>query len=109
MKPNHLAALVVFGSFVLLACTPVVGMVVLWTASRNSDSLLANYLMLSAPVGLLAWVMIVNKQWNQSESRLLRGWSVINTVVLTLDVLACFITILHGCISGLHEMRPPGG
>ena len=97
MKQNHLAALLIFGSFALIACVPATGILILSLARPPSDPLVAYYLLFATPLGMLGWAIIRKNQWDQSESKALQVCSRVNTVVLYLDIIALCGFVIYGC------------
>jgi len=105
IKENPLAAFLVFGSFALLGCAPFVGALILWHASPH-EPLVGYYLVLAAPLGMLGWAVIRKNAWDHCESKLLSGWSRLNTVLLFVDLCALFGVFLYSCALGLTHMFP---
>jgi hypothetical protein len=99
MKQNLLAASLIFVCFTYLSSVPAIGCLIVLTTPRSSTSLVGPFLLLSSPLGMLAWAVIKKNEWNQSDSKLLQSWSVMNTVLLYVDLVALLATFFYSCCS----------
>ena len=97
MKQNLLAASLIFICFAYLSAVPAIACLINLTSPPSSTSLVGPFLLLSSPLGMLAWAVIKKNEWNQSDSKLLQTWSVMNTVLLYVDLVALLGTFLYSC------------
>ena len=107
MKKGSVAALFVYSSLALLGCAPALGVLILWRAAPRSEPLVADYLLLATPLGMLLWAVVKSAGWHESQTRSLKFWSGVNTVLLYLDLVGIVGAVIYGCFfSGINPFPP---
>ena len=105
MKQNWIAPLVILGNLALLSL-PIIGVAILWVYLGHNEPLIANYLVVSAPVGWLIWALCKQRQWHETDSTVLRACSVLNTAIILIGIIAFLIYLCRAC-ANLH-IKVPG-
>lgn len=102
MNQNSMAAMVIFGSLVLLTL-PMLGVAVLWQHIGRNEPTIANYLVVLAPIGWLIWTVCKNRKLDKTDSKILRACSTLNTVLIFVFILGFMVYAFRSCDYGLSH------
>src|SRR5262249_50444645 len=105
MKPNWIAPLVIFGNLALLTL-PIIGVVILWVYLNHNEPLIADYLVVLAPIGWLLWALCKQRQWHETDSKVLRACSALNTAIIFIGIIAFLIYLFRACAK--LQIKTPG-
>jgi hypothetical protein len=92
MKQNWIAPLVIFGSFALISL-PAIGLAILWKNIAHNEPIIADYLVVLAPIGWLIWAICTQRQLHQANSKFLRACSALNTALIFIGIIGFIIYI----------------
>jgi len=96
MNQNQISAVVIFGNLVLLSL-PIVGVATLWKYVNRNEPQIANYLVVLAPVAWLVWAVCKNRRLDQTDSKILRACSALNTALIFIFMVAFVMMMFRSC------------
>src|SRR5499427_10889514 len=96
MNQNQISAIVIFGNLVLLSL-PIVGVATLWKYVNRNEPQIANYLVVLAPVAWLVWAVCKNRRLDQTDSKILRACSALNTGLILIFIVAWVMMVFRSC------------
>jgi hypothetical protein len=105
MKQNRIAPLVILGNLAILTL-PIIGVVILWVYLNHNEPLIADYLVVLAPIGWLVWAFCKQRQWHETESAALRACSTLNTALIFIGIIAFLVYLCRACAN--FHMKTPG-
>jgi hypothetical protein len=96
MNQNQISAVVIFGNFVLLSL-PMVGVAIDWKYLNRNEPQFADYLVVLAPVAWLIWALCKNRGLDQTDSKILRACSALNTALIFIFIVAWVMMVYRSC------------
>jgi hypothetical protein len=96
MNQNQISAVVIFGNLVLLSL-PMVGVVIDWKYLNRNEPQFANYLVVLAPVAWLIWALCKIRGLDQTDSKILRVCSSLNTALILVFIAAWVMMVYRSC------------